>query len=182
MKLVAVAAAGMVALSLVGCATAPQDAKSDDSSAMEQKMEQDSMEKDDTMIKDDSSMMSEENKMASEGEDKNMMSSERKPYISQQEYEAMSQADFEGKHVVLFFNAQWCPSCRSIDQALKEDPSFVPDNTQIVSIDYDSNTELRKTYGVTMQTTFVEIDEAKEKISSWVSSSPSDLERALNSL
>lgn len=57
---------------------------------------------------------------------------------------------------VLFFHAPWCPQCRSIEKGIKEDG--VPDGFTVIKVDYDSNQELRKKYGVTIQTTFVKVD------------------------
>jgi thiol-disulfide isomerase/thioredoxin len=58
---------------------------------------------------------------------------------------------------VLFFHAPWCPQCRSIEKGIKEDG--VPDGLTVIKVDYDSNQELREQYGVTIQTTFVKVDE-----------------------
>ncbi len=66
----------------------------------------------------------------------------------------------------LFFHAPWCPQCRSIEQGIKSDG--VPDGWTIIKVDYDSNQELRKKYGVTQQTTFVKVDSAGNKTASYV--------------
>lgn len=58
---------------------------------------------------------------------------------------------------VLFFHASWCPQCRQLDADIKN--GGIPDNTTILKVDYDSNQDLRKKYGVTIQTTFVVVDE-----------------------
>ena len=67
---------------------------------------------------------------------------------------------------VLFFHAPWCPQCRSIEAGIKD--QGVPDGYLILKVDYDSNQELRKKYGVTLQTTFVKIDENGNLISKYV--------------
>lgn len=58
---------------------------------------------------------------------------------------------------VLFFHASWCPQCRSIDKGITADA--IPKDTTIFKVDYDTNQDLRKKYGVTLQTTFVVIDD-----------------------
>lgn len=63
----------------------------------------------------------------------------------------------EGR-VLLFFHAPWCPQCRSIESDILA--AGVPDGVTIIKIDYDSNQALRQQYGVTLQTTFVEVDSA----------------------
>ncbi len=63
---------------------------------------------------------------------------------------------------VLFFHATWCPSCKSADKNLKADT--IADGLTIFKVDYDSNTDLRKKYGVVAQHTFVYVDNNMEKI------------------
>lgn len=57
---------------------------------------------------------------------------------------------------ILFFHAPWCPQCRMIEEDIKS--QGVPDGVTILKVDYDSNQPLRQKYGVTLQTTFVEVD------------------------
>ena len=63
---------------------------------------------------------------------------------------------------VLFFHATWCPSCNAADKNIKAEA--IPAGLNIFKVDYDSNVELRKKYGVTAQHTFVLIDENLEKV------------------
>lgn len=67
---------------------------------------------------------------------------------------------------VLFFHASWCPQCRALDEELRT--QGVPDGLTVIKVDYDSMTELRQRYGVTLQTTVVYIDDAGEMLSSAV--------------
>lgn len=63
---------------------------------------------------------------------------------------------------VLFFHATWCPSCNAADKNLKAET--IPEGVHIFKTDFDSNTELRKKYGVVAQHTFVYVDDNMEKI------------------
>lgn len=56
---------------------------------------------------------------------------------------------------ILFFHAPWCPQCRQLDTEISANITSV-NNATIYKVDYDSNIELRKKYGVTQQTTFVQ--------------------------
>lgn len=66
---------------------------------------------------------------------------------------------------ILFFYAPWCPECRGFDKAIVA--GTIPDGIQILKVDYDSQAELKKKYGVTIQTTFVSIDTDGEKVKLW---------------
>ena len=69
---------------------------------------------------------------------------------------AVSDALAAGRNVILFFHAPWCPTCKAADaNFLKE---TAPANTVVFKTDYDSNTDLRKKYGVTYQHTFVSLN------------------------
>lgn len=71
------------------------------------------------------------------------------------EYEEDIVANAEGR-ILLFFHAAWCPQCRSIESDILAEG--VPPGVTIVKVDYDSRQDLRQRYGVTLQTTFVEVD------------------------
>lgn len=67
---------------------------------------------------------------------------------------------------LLFFHAPWCSQCRQIEQSIKNDG--IPSGVTIFKIDYDTNQKLREVYGVTLQTTFVKIDDEGNKLASYV--------------
>lgn len=73
------------------------------------------------------------------------------------DYTANSIAATRGTKI-LFFHAPWCPQCRALEASIKADT--IPANTTIMKVDYDTNQALRKTYGVTLQTTLVRVDDA----------------------
>ena len=58
---------------------------------------------------------------------------------------------------ILFFHAPWCPQCRKLEQSIKA--GAIPAGVTIIKIDYDSNQDLRKKYGVTIQTSLVKVDD-----------------------
>ena len=74
-------------------------------------------------------------------------------------------ANKSGKNI-LFFKASWCPTCKSVDSDINANLSKIPSGTNILKIDYDSGIELKKKYGVTVQHTFVVVDNNGNKISS----------------
>lgn len=72
------------------------------------------------------------------------------------DYSATVVANTSGRKV-LFFHAPWCPQCRALDASIKD--GSIPGGVTIIKTDYDSNQDLRQKYGVTIQTTLVEVDD-----------------------
>jgi len=83
-------------------------------------------------------------------------------------YEAYSPEALAGASddIVLFFNADWCSSCKAAEENIKT--QTIPENLTLLDVDYDSNFELRKKYGVVAQHTFVQVDNAGNMIKKWV--------------
>ena len=69
--------------------------------------------------------------------------------------------------VVLFFKATWCPTCRALDSDITKNLTNIPDGVSILELNYDTETELRKKYGVTVQHTLVQVNAAGEQITKW---------------
>lgn len=95
---------------------------------------------------------------------------EAKTYITLAEYSSNPQ-QYAGTNKVLFFHASWCPICRSIDEDINSDTSQIPDGTVFIKTDFDSETELRQTHGVTYQYTFVQIDDEGSQVAKWTATS-----------
>lgn len=82
-----------------------------------------------------------------------------------QEYSEAAVADANYTTTVVFFYAPWCPECRAFKQAIESGP--LPDGVQILEADFDSSTDLKEQYGVTLQTTFVRVNTAGELQKKW---------------
>jgi thiol-disulfide isomerase/thioredoxin len=67
---------------------------------------------------------------------------------------------------VLFFAANWCPTCRTALKDLDENIDRLADITVVV-VDYDKAASLKKTYRVTYQHTYVQIDAKGETLAAW---------------
>ena len=75
--------------------------------------------------------------------------------------------------IVLFFYANWCPTCIPIDKEFKDRNTEIPGDVSIFQVNYnDSETDseekvLAAKYGVTYQHTFVQIDKEGNEITKW---------------
>lgn len=87
-------------------------------------------------------------------------------YITLEQYEA-NKAAYTSEKVVLFFNAQWCSTCKSARANFEANLANFPANLTIVLVDYDTALGLRKTYGVTLQHTFVQVDVNGKELAKW---------------
>lgn len=74
------------------------------------------------------------------------------------DYSADKLALAQNGTVVLFFHANWCPSCRSLENDINANLGSIPADTHILKLDYDTQTELKKKYGVVRQHTLVVVN------------------------
>lgn len=74
---------------------------------------------------------------------------------------------------VLFFFANWCPTCKPTDADLKTNTSKIPQDVTVIRVNYnDTDTDqeekdLAKKYGITYQHTFVQIDGQGNEVTKW---------------
>jgi hypothetical protein len=143
------------ALALGGCAATPADTMADDASPAATAPADESMtdEAMDEESMDDEAM-----------DDGSMDDAASSPgaYIDYREGVIAATAGDK----VLFFHAPWCTQCRQLEQSILSEG--IPDGTTIIKVDFDSETELRQRYGVTLQTTVVHIDDEGEALGSTV--------------
>lgn len=135
--------------------------------AQDEKMAQDNsaMMLDDSTVngEDKDTVMTEENKMMD-----NKMASER--------YVAYSKAALEnaaGNRRVLFFYANWCPTCKPADADFIANANRIPSDVTLIRVNYnDTDTDqeekdLAQQYGITYQHTFVQIDAQGKVVAKW---------------
>ena len=94
-------------------------------------------------------------------------------YITLDQYEG-SKDMYAAGDVVLFFAADWCPTCQTTTENLEADPAAIPAGLAIVRVDYDNSDELKKQYGVTTQHTFVQVDAEGNEVAKWTGSLTAD--------
>ncbi len=118
-----------------------------------QKEEGAMMEKEDGMMKDEAGMMEKDDGMMQKG--------------SYEAYAPEKLAMAETGDVVLFFHASWCPSCRGLNADIEQHLGEIPGDVTILKVDYDTETELKKKYGVTTQHTLVQVAADGTLIKKW---------------
>jgi len=78
------------------------------------------------------------------------------------EYVEYSQALREELHgqepYVIFFHADWCPTCQALEADIKKELSTFPNGTKILKANFDKEQKLKQEYGIVMQSTLVFID------------------------
>ena len=77
----------------------------------------------------------------------------------------------DGKRVVLFFHAAWCPTCNLADRRIQEAAHQIPSDVAIFKVDYDREESLVDAYGVLYQHTFVQLTEGGALVTKFQGSS-----------
>jgi thiol-disulfide isomerase/thioredoxin len=95
------------------------------------------------------------------------------------DYSAEALSGAEGRRWI-FFHAGWCPQCRALEQDIKTDG--VPTGITIFKANYDSETDIKKKYGVTLQTTIVEVDENGNEVKKFVAYDDPTLDAVLSAM
>ena len=90
-------------------------------------------------------------------------------YITYADYTAKKD-NYKNDKVVYFFAAGWCPTCQAVTKDIQANLGKIPAGTDIVRIDYDNSTDLKKQYGVTYQHTFVQVDSSGKQLKKWSAS------------
>lgn len=94
-------------------------------------------------------------------------------YLTLADYDA-DKAAYASTDVVLFFNAAWCSTCKVARDNIEADLAGIPSDLTIVVVDFDTATDLRQKYGVTVQHTFVQVDADGNELAKWSGSVTAD--------
>lgn len=83
---------------------------------------------------------------------------EVKPYSAQ----ALAAAEKAGQPVVLHFHADWCPTCKAQDQTLQSMKGEKGLDLVILTVNYDTEKDLKRRFNVRTQSTMVVLKGSKE--------------------
>ncbi len=81
-------------------------------------------------------------------------------------YSAGKVASADGDVVVAFL-ADWCPTCRVLERDIEASLGDIPSDLTILKANYDTESDLKKKYGVTYQHTFVQVDNNGNLVQKW---------------
>jgi thiol:disulfide interchange protein len=82
-------------------------------------------------------------------------------------YSSETYAATKDKKRVLFFAASWCPTCQAADKEFSSNLDRIPTDTVVLKVDYDAATDLKSTYNIVSQHTFVLLDMQDNEIVRW---------------
>jgi thiol-disulfide isomerase/thioredoxin len=156
MKKIALATPALAALLLAGCGSTSEETATPTASETVADSPAEVMEESpsaEAMEKTDDAMEKSPEAMAAGGQ-----------YVTESQYRD-DPAAFQEGNTVLFFYAAWCPDCQETDKSIQQ--TGVPEDINIVKIDFDNANDLRKEYGVTQQHTFVLVGADGEEIKKW---------------
>lgn len=126
--------------------------------------------KEESMEKTDSKIEGSDSAMDKPETDDKMMAEGKGEYV---EYSQSAYDSASAKKRVLYFYANWCPTCKPLDAQLKANMDKIPAGVVILRVNYnDTDTDaidkaLAQKYGITYQHTFVQVDAEGNEIAKW---------------
>ncbi|MBI5414141.1 thioredoxin family protein [Candidatus Peregrinibacteria bacterium] len=84
------------------------------------------------------------------------------------------------KPLAIFFHASWCSTCAQLTKEINKDLANFPKGTTILKADYDTETNLKKDYGIVMQATIVVIDKNGKVTQTLAAPSMAELQKAIS--
>lgn len=81
-----------------------------------------------------------------------------KPYSA----DALASAEKAGQPVALHFRADWCPTCRAQDKALQSLKSEKGLDITVLSVNYDTEKDMKRRFRINSQSTLVVLKGDKE--------------------
>ena len=88
--------------------------------------------------------------------------------------EALAAATASGR-TILYFHADWCPTCRAADADFEANRAQLPADLTVLVVDYDRETALKGQHKIAYQHTFVQIDGSGQEITRWSGGGTRDL-------
>jgi len=81
---------------------------------------------------------------------------------------AQENALTKGNTILFFAATNWCQTCSELDKEIIERNKEIPQDITIMKVDYDNDTEMKKTYEVTTQHTLIVLDQNGQEEKRWI--------------
>jgi len=91
------------------------------------------------------------------------------------DYSKEAFAAASAKKRILYFWAEWCPTCSIANQDYQENAGEIPEGVIIFKTNYDREIELKRQYNVAYQHTYIYIDSQGNEIRRWTGGGVTDL-------
>ncbi len=75
---------------------------------------------------------------------------------------------YNDRRLVYFFHANWCPTCRALENSITSNINSVPSDVTIIKTDFDDSNSLRQEFEVRVQHTLVQIRDDRSVAGKWV--------------
>lgn len=112
--------------------------------------------------------INQENPEAAEQETNQEETTQEQPQTTQAQLQAAQYIDYSPEKLaeleannqayVVFFHADWCPTCKAIEANILPEISSFPDGTVILKANYDNEKELKRRFNITYQSTIAVVD------------------------
>ena len=96
---------------------------------------------------------------------------------------AYDQAQKDERPLFLFFYADWCTTCRAQNPGVVKMFEETDSNVQGFRVNYDTEDELKKEFGIFIQHTMILLDGKGVEVERWIGTTPeSTMKQAMESL
>jgi peptide methionine sulfoxide reductase msrA/msrB len=92
------------------------------------------------------------------------------PSAQYQLYDESLLSSLTGSRILLFFHADWCPTCQNFEKQILASKT-IPKDVVILKVNYDTATELKKKYSILSQSTFIQVDSKWNMYKRWLGKS-----------
>lgn len=129
-----------------------------------------------SVVKQDDAMMKKTDNAMENADGSDQVEGEKSMMVQDSRYISYSPEAFAERakiRRVLFFFANWCPTCRPADANFTKEMAQIPADVTLFRVNYnDTETdaaekELAQTYGITYQHTYVQIDTDGAVVTKW---------------
>ena len=87
-------------------------------------------------------------------------------YITQEQFDSNPEI-YNDRRLVYFFHADWCPTCRALENSILSNIGSVPSDITFIKTDFDDSRSLREEFEVRVQHTLVQVRDDRSIVGKW---------------